>query len=111
MAPGGSPAIPPTAVSSERRSQSNQPLNPLGGAPVDLWITLRVAHNPTGPSTTEADIFTCYRQRCRHIRYLKRQGIALLRVDGLGLFPDLDFRPMSGLRRCFLTRLGLCIRP
>src|SRR5438105_13455563 len=67
MAPGGSPAIPPTAVSSERRSQSNQPLNPLGGAPVDLWITLRVAHNPTGPSTTynvlrKADIFTCYRQ-------------------------------------------------
>src|SRR5271165_1123147 len=24
--------------------------------PVDLWITLRVIHNPTGPSTTEADI-------------------------------------------------------
>jgi hypothetical protein len=24
--------------------------------PVDLWITLRVTHNPTGPSTTEADI-------------------------------------------------------
>ena len=34
-------------------------LTPLGGRgrPVDLWITLRVTHNPTGPSsTTEADI-------------------------------------------------------
>ena len=53
-------------------------------------------------------VFVQLNKRCRHFRYLKRQGIALLRVDGLGLFPDLDFRPMSGLRRCFLTRLGLC---
>ncbi len=26
----------------------------FGSQPVDLWTTLRVAHNPTGPTTTEA---------------------------------------------------------
>jgi hypothetical protein len=26
----------------------------FGSRPVDLWTTLRVAHNPTGPTTTEA---------------------------------------------------------
>src|SRR6516162_1348204 len=31
-------------------------LSPLGGYPVDLWITLGVAHNPTGPIATAADI-------------------------------------------------------
>src|SRR5258707_7900789 len=32
-------------------------LTPLGRPGLmDLWTTLRVAHNPTGPSTTAADI-------------------------------------------------------
>jgi len=39
-------------------------LTPLGSRrPVDLWITLRVTHNPTGPSSSEADIcghLMCY---------------------------------------------------
>jgi hypothetical protein len=37
-------------------------LSPLGGHPVDLWITPRVAHNPTGHHNSSGHLM-CYENR------------------------------------------------
>ena len=69
MAPGGSPATPPTAVSSDRRPNPISCLTPLGGAPCGFVDNAARYHNPTGPQQQKrtynvlrkADIFTRYR--------------------------------------------------
>jgi hypothetical protein len=44
--PNGNPIDVPRPLNSARRPEG----------PMDIWTTLRVAHNPTGPTTTAADI-------------------------------------------------------
>ena len=49
------PATSPTAASRTPSDQDPPPKSARRRGPVDLWTTLRVAHNPTGP-TAAADI-------------------------------------------------------
>jgi hypothetical protein len=45
---------PITTPRETRAMTPNWLREPLRQPPVDLWTTLHVAHNPTGPTTTEA---------------------------------------------------------